>query len=137
MIDQLPADEPGPYGQGYKLLIALGQRLGSAVKPTFVRYLENASLQRWRSMAQVLRKTRSEWAVELLSPALTDKRAFGWTYALVARQNEPRRPIRVCDEAAETISLSRPDLPFKMEGEHENLDAQIAVMRTRIAGIGL
>ena len=83
-------------------------------------------------MAQVLRTTRKEWAVELLSPALADKREFGWNYALIPGQNEPRRNIRVCDEAAETISLSRPDLPFKMEGEHENLDRQIAAMLAHI-----
>jgi hypothetical protein len=132
MIDQLPADESGPYGQGYSLLVALGEKLGAEAKPTFIRYLQNASLQRWRSMAQVLRKTRSEWAVELLSPALADKREFGWTYALMPGQNEPRRPIRVCDEAAETIGLSRPDLPFKLAGEHEELDCQIATILTRI-----
>ena len=86
-------------------------------------------------MAHVLRKTRSEWAVELLSPALTDKREFGWSYPAVSGQNEPRRPIRVCDEAAETISLNRRDLPFKLEGEHENLDRQIALMRARIEGL--
>ena len=134
MIDQLPAEERGPFGQGYNLLVALGQKLGPKARPTFVRYLQNASLQRWRSMAQVLRKTRSEWAAELLSPALLDKREFGWTYALVLGQNEPRRQIRVCDEAAETISLSRPDLPFKLAGEHEELDRQIATMRARIIG---
>jgi hypothetical protein len=132
MIDQLPADESGPYGQGYNLLVALGEKLGAEAKPTFIRYLQKASLQRWRSMAQVLRKTRSEWAVELLSPALADKREFGWTYALTPGQNEPRQPIRVCDEVAETISLSRPDLQFKMAGEYEELDRQIAVILARI-----
>jgi hypothetical protein len=132
MIDLLPAEEMGPYGDGYKLLVALGEKLGSEAKPTFIRYLQNASLQRWRSMAQVLRRTRSEWAAELLSPALTNKRDFGWTYAVVPDQNEPRRPIRVCDEAAETISLSRPELPFKLAGEHEDLDRQIAAMRARL-----
>jgi hypothetical protein len=133
-IDRLPPDEPGPYGDGYNLLVALGENIGEQAKPTFVRYLENASLQRWRSMSQALRKTQRQWAVELLAPALVDKREFGWTYALVPGQNEPRRPIRVCDEAAETISLSRPDLPFTMAGEHADLDRQIAAMRARILG---
>jgi len=134
MLDQLPPEEDGPFGGGYRLLIALGEKFGTEAKPAFVRYLQNASLQRWRSMAQVLRKTRREWAVELLSPALTDKRQFGWTYALMPGQNEPRRPIRVCDEAAETISVSRPDMPFKMEGEHAYLDRQIVAIRARIEG---
>ncbi|MGB8371126.1 MAG: hypothetical protein ACLPYZ_18340 [Limisphaerales bacterium] len=131
-IDRLPADEEGPYGEGYNLLVALGQKLGDSVKPVFVHYLQNASLQRWRTMNKVLQETQRQWAVELLSPALTDKREFGWDYALVPGQNEPRRPIRVCDEAAETISLSRPDLKFVMAGEHADLDRQIAAMRERI-----
>lgn len=135
MIDQLPADESGPFGQGYNLLVSLGGKLDlESSKATFVRYLQNASLQRWRTMAQVLRKTRSDWAVELLLPALADKRDFGWTYALTPGQNEPRRTIRVCDEAAETISLNRPDLPFKMAGEHEELDRQIAAILARVKG---
>ena len=131
-IDQLPADEEGPYGNGYNLLLALGQKLGDQAKPIFVHYLQNASLQRWRSMAKVLQETQQQWAAELLLPALTDKREFGWDYPLVLGQNEPRRLIRVCDEAAETISMSRPDLKFVMAGEHADLDRQIAVMRERI-----
>jgi hypothetical protein len=106
--------------------------LGDQAKPIFVHYLQNASLQRWRTMNQVLRQTQPQWAVELLAPALTDKREFGWDYPLVPGQNEPRRPIRVCDEAAETISMSRPDLKFVMAGEHADLDRQIASMRERI-----
>jgi hypothetical protein len=131
-IDRLPTEEEGPYGDGYNLLVALGQKLGNQAKPIFVHYLQNASLQRWRSMAKVLQETQQRWAAELLLPALTDKREFGWDYSLVPGQNEPRRPIRVCDEAAETISLSRPDLKFVMAGEHADLDRQIAIMRERI-----
>jgi hypothetical protein len=127
-IDRLPTEEMGPYGQGYNLLVAFGQKLGDRAKPTFIHYLQNASMQRWRTMAKVLQKTQPQWAVELLSPALTDKREFGWNYALVPGQNEPRRLIRVCDEVAETISLSRPELKFVMAGEHADLDRQIAAM---------
>jgi len=132
-LETLPSDENGPFGQGYDLLVSLGMKLGDNAKSTFTRYLKDGSLQRWRTMSQVLRKTQSQWAVELLFPALSDKREFGWEYALVPGKNEPRRPIRVCDEAAETISLSRSDLKFQMAGEHENLDRQIAVMRQRIS----
>jgi hypothetical protein len=123
MIDQLPAEEEGPFGDGYNLFLALGERLGSDAKPTFLRYLKSPNVQRWQSMARVLHDTRKEWAVELLWPALTDKRE------VMFFQN-----IRVCDVAAESISLSRPDLPFKMEGDHENLDRQIAIMRTLMEG---
>ena len=132
VIDELPADEHGPYGIGYNSLVALGNRFGDAARPVFQDYLRNASLQRWRSMAMVLRKTRAQWAAELLRPALTDKREFGWSYPVVPGHNEPRRPIRVCDEAAETISLSRTNFHFQMAGEHENLDRQIATMQRDI-----
>ena len=74
MVEQLPADEPGPYGRGYDLLVALGQRLGAEAKPVFIKYLHDASLQRWHSMSRVLRATQTEWARELLSPALKDAR---------------------------------------------------------------
>ena len=43
--------------------------------------------------------------------------------------------MRVCDEAAETISLSRPELTFKMAGEHQDLDRQIATIRIRLEGV--
>jgi hypothetical protein len=135
MIDSLPPDEMGPYGRGYDLLVAIGARFHDEAKPTFARYLQNATLQRWRSMTLALRKTQCEWAVDFLKPALTDQREFGWTYALVPGQNEPRRQIRVCDEVAETISMCRRDLHFEMAGEHENLDRQIAQMRRQIESV--
>lgn len=134
MIDQLPVEESGPFGQGYNLLLAIGEKLDLELsKATYIRYLgSNANVQRWRTMIHVLRKTRKDWATELLAPALKDKREFGWSYAVVKGQNEPRLPIRICDEAAETISMSRPDLSFKMEGEHKDLDKQIKLMQERI-----
>jgi hypothetical protein len=133
MINQQPVEEDGAFGGGYDLLIALGKNPElEAIKATYVRYLKKANLQRWRTMIHVLRETRKDLAVELLAPALNDKREFGWSYALVKGQNEPRRPIRICDEAAETISMSRPEMPFKMEGEHKDLDRQISVMRELI-----
>jgi hypothetical protein len=133
LIEALPPNEEGSFDKGHDLLVAFGKKFGEQAKPTFVRYLRNASLQRWRTMNQVLRVTRQQWAAELLLPALADKREFGWDYSLIPGQNEPRRPIRVCDEAAETIKMSRPDLKFQMAGEHGDLDRQIEKMRQRIA----
>jgi hypothetical protein len=65
-IDHLPPVERGPYGDGYYLLVALGQRFGEQAKPTFIRYLQNASPQRLQTMQLVLQETQPQWAAELL-----------------------------------------------------------------------
>lgn len=58
--------------------------------------------------------------------------AEGWTYAVVPGNNEPRLPIRVCDEAAQTITKNFPTLHFEMTGEHKRLDEQIKTMQRQI-----
>jgi hypothetical protein len=133
LIEALPAEEAGPFGLGFEMLAALGRNSTVDSKPIFTKYLQGASVQRARTMCQVLRRVRQEWAVELLSPLLDDKRPSGVTYARIRGQNEPRGNARLCDEAAETISGARTDLPFVLEGEHENLDRQITSMKERIA----
>ena len=70
---------------------------------------------------------------ELLAPMLSDKRETNWTYAVVPKEDEPRRQIRVCDEAAETIAMHAKNLEFRMQGEHEDLDRQIEQIRRKIA----
>ena len=47
-------------------------------------------------------------------------------------KNEPRRPIRVRDEAAVTLSKNHPELKFTMVGEHADLDKQIAAIRIHL-----
>ena len=133
-VSEQPKEESGPFGDGYNLLIKLGELSITNAKPTFLAYMETDTLQRRRTMCHVLRKTRGEWSVELLSSFLNDTRsANGWTYPVTPGQNEPRREIRICDEAAETIAGNFPKLAFKMEGEHANLDKQIERMRNQIA----
>ena len=133
-IANLPADGTSPYGTGYKLLVTLGQEFGMAAKPAYVRYMEHASLRQRRSMCRVLAEMHGDWSVELLGPVLDDTRpAEGWDYQVIPGQNEPRRPIRLCDEAAETIARNFPKLSYKMAGEHKDLDRQIAQMRDQIS----
>lgn len=129
LLARQPADDGGAFGDGYNLLIALGQHGGTEAKPLFTNYLKIKSVQRIRTMAHVLREVRPEWAVGLLKPYLTDKRTFGWEYAVKPNENEPRLPIRVCDEVAETLAGTQKGLSFKMEGTHQDLDSQIARMR--------
>jgi hypothetical protein len=64
--DHLPSVEDGPYGHGYYLLVALGQRFGEQAKPTFIRYMQNASPQRRQTMTEVLKETHPQWAAQLL-----------------------------------------------------------------------
>ena len=126
MIADLPAAEGGPFGDGYNLLVALGRYGGPETKSVFQKYLDVRTVQHCRSTCHASREVRQEWAAELLAPLLDDRReADGWTYALNPEDDEPRLPIRVCDEAAETITGANKDLRFEWRGTHANLDRQI------------
>ncbi|HEY8503096.1 MAG TPA: hypothetical protein VIL46_00840, partial [Gemmataceae bacterium] len=74
MLRKLPESEDSARGDGYELLIALGRYAGKAAKPDFERYLRDGSLQRRWTMCWVLGKVHREWALEFLTPFLTDKR---------------------------------------------------------------
>jgi hypothetical protein len=131
-IDELPAEEGGPFGAGYELLVCLAEHSDEDSKPVFHRYMENAGIQRRRTMCHVLRKARGDWSTGLLAPLLTDKRATGWTYGVYPGQNKPRLPIRVCDEAAQTISMQFPSLSFRLAGNHRDLDRKIETMQSAL-----
>ena len=133
LLAALPADEGGPYGQGFHLLIALGQRTPEKAKPAFDRYLKGGSAQRCHTVCLVLRKVKASWDRELLGPMLADTRTWGWTYAVEPGKNKPRLPIRVCDEAAVTLSKNHPELKFTQAGEYADLDKQISVIREQLA----
>src|SRR5205807_1686043 len=118
---KLPKSEESAWGDGYWLLVALGQWAGKDARPAFLRYMRDASLQRKWTMCQVLRETNAEWAIELLSPLLTltdklaeDRRGF----PVFPNKAEPHLAIRLCDDAARTISLHNPDLRFTMVGQY-------------------
>src|SRR5256885_16761103 len=66
---------------------------------------------------------RSRWAVELLTPLLSDKtKACEEMYSVRPNSYKPRLPLRICDEAALTIAEHRKDISFKLEGSHKDLD---------------
>lgn len=132
-INGLPKDDRGPFGKGYHLLIALGTRFPDRAEATFRNYLKPGTLDRRRAVIHALRKAWSPWAIKLLTPLLKDKEDTGWNYAVNPQQNEPRLPIRVCDEAAKTIALQCRTVKFVMEGSHENLDRQIEAVQQKIA----
>jgi hypothetical protein len=138
LLDALPADASpedwghGPYDDGYQLVRAAGERLGAASKPVYLHYMKSSTFRRRVALCSAVR-VRPEWAVEFLAPLLDDKREERMWYQEVAGSDKSRLAIRVCDDAAQAISLSRPDLTFVLHGTHADLDRQIAVMRERIA----
>ncbi len=136
LIAKLPADEEGPFGDGFHLLVASGQRAPKPARAIFDAYLRDATLQRRRTMCHVFREAKLGWDLDLLAPLLTDKRTFGWSYGVEAGKNEHRRPIRVCDEAAESLSQNHPELKFILAGEHADLDRQIAAIQAQLANKG-
>src|SRR5262249_31711401 len=96
-------------------------------------YLKGASAQRCFSVCEALEETKGEWDRAFLWPMLSDKRpADGYTHSVKPHADEPRLPIRVCDEAAEKISLHRKDVVFRMEGTKLDLDRQIRRIRKQL-----
>jgi hypothetical protein len=140
-IEALPPDERGPYGDGYNLLGDLWKRFPRETKAVFKAYLKDAGSQRIRTMCQLFIRQggadEGRLAIELLAPILRDRRpSDGWTYAVNPGQNEPRLPIRLCDEAAEAVAHSNPGFVFAIAGPHENLDRQIEAILKKIEGSG-
>jgi hypothetical protein len=85
-------------------------------------------------MCVVLREVRREWAVDILAPLLRDLRATGFgVHPVRSEQPEPTAAIRVCDAAAETISLANEGVSFSMVGTRTDLSRQIKSIREWIA----
>jgi hypothetical protein len=134
---KLPPDiagkEPfGPYDEGYELVLAAGKRFGAASKPVYTRFIEQPTLNRRVALCSAI-QARPEWALEFLVPLLDDTREELMWYQVVEGNDQNRLAIRVCDDAARAINLSRLDLPFVLHGTHADLDRQIAAMKLLIA----
>ncbi len=122
MLGKLPKSEEDARGDGYELLRAVGQYAGKDAKTDFEDYLRDASLQRRWTMCWVLETVHHEWALEFLTPMLTDKRAgYGFNN------------WRLCDAAAAALSQIHSDLKFDSEGTPEQLDRRIEELRKQIA----
>jgi hypothetical protein len=134
MIASLPAEEEGLSGNGYYLLVAFYQRAPHLARAVFDRYFRNASTQRCQTLCLVLREVNPDWDVDLLCPLLTDTRRGLGTYAVSPWGDASRQPIRVCDEAAVTLSKNHPGITFTQVGDYADLDKQIAAIRKAVAG---
>jgi HEAT repeat protein len=122
LLHNLPKSEGSPRGDGYDLLLALGQHAGNGAKADFESYLREGSLQRRWTVCWVLEEVHREWAVEFLTPMLTDKRTG---YA--------RSTLRLCDAAAWVLSKIHPELQFDAQGTPEELDRRIDRLRKQLA----
>lgn len=135
MLDDLPAGEGGPYdAAGGDLLVALGEYDGPGARPIFRKYLDTRTREHALTACLALRRVCPEWAAELLAPLLDDRRELvGLAYRISPAWDAPTLPVRVCDEAAETIALANPDLHFDRHGTHADLDRQIRAMQAALA----
>jgi hypothetical protein len=132
-LEQVPGTEDEYYGDGYKLLIAMGDYFGADAKPAFKRYLNGANAERVSIAAEALNRTQGKWSVELLGPYLTDTRKLKtWTYPSFPKEGERQRNVRVCDAAALTIARSFPKLSFDLKGDYKDLDERIVLIRQKI-----
>jgi hypothetical protein len=83
--------------------------------------LRAGTLQRRFTMCWVLEEEHHEWALEFVSPMLTDKRS-----------GFPGETRRLCDVAAIVLSQIHQELEFDSTGHEEERERQIEQMRKQI-----
>ena len=128
MLAEVRVDEGGGSDSGYRLMTAIADRLGKDGTPMFDKYLNHRSAQRGYIAAMALANGSGEWRTAILRRLLVDTRPIGHYYEVDPDNQDVRLEKRVCDIAAESLNLLRPDLKFKMEGPYKELDAQIERM---------
>ena len=134
LLSAVSTDEDGSYGDTYGLLVALARRAPEAARAAAERLLHKARPPRCASVCFALQEVAVGWDKEVLGPLLADRRPLRETYPLVPEQDQPRRPVRVCDEAALALCKHHPEWRFVQAGEHASLDRQIARLRQQLRG---
>ncbi len=131
LLAQLGIAEIGPFGYAFHTLVELGKSGTTDCKTAFQHFLSHNTVHCCLTMCYALREVRGEWAVELLETLLSDRRkADGLEYNVSTKR---RLPIRICDEAADSIARNDHHLRFAFKGTHKNLDRQIQMMQRQIA----
>ena len=127
-----PPAEQGPFGGEYHTLRAAATLFPDASRPLFERYLGHGTLPCRRAVIHALANPKATvpWATDFLELLLDDRTDTGWEYG----PDYDRKPIRVCDEAAQTLTAHVEGATFEMEGETSNLDRQIENIRRRLTG---
>ncbi len=134
LLAAIVSDGGDAVGFGFDLLVALGRRTPATARAAFEHYLWGAGPGRCRTVCRAIGELKPAWDTDLLTPLLTDAREIdGFSYIAEENRNDSRLPIRVCDEAASTLSGNHPELKFELTSTHANLDKQIAVIRAQLA----
>jgi hypothetical protein len=119
-VAALPADEGGPFGEGYYLLLSLGRGFADQARPVFESYLKKAGLQRKVTAIHVLGEIRADWAIDLLTPMLVDRSETDWSHG------------RICDDAASSIVAQDDRLIFLPREDVTSRDRQIEKLREEL-----
>lgn len=131
-IGKIPQSKSSaPFGLEYKMLVGLGNYGGDDARPIFNEFVKTDSMDRRRSLIHALRTTRPEWAVELIGGFLDDRRDSGWSYLNPSDLSEPQLPIRICDEAAETLAGVN-GIQFTISNTYEDRDVQISRVKDEL-----
>jgi hypothetical protein len=124
-LGQVPREEGGAYGDDYNLLLAASNSIPKMAKELILNYQRGGSALRCYSVCQLTQKAPQDWSIELMSQYLDDKRS-------VDGYSRNDRPIRVCDEAAATLSSIRRDLSFDTKGSYAELDRRIEELKKKL-----
>ncbi len=112
-------------------LVQMGERFPNRAKDFFTKYLEINSTERRRSLCYTLMETCGELSIDLLSPLLSDKTKTEDGHQ--SGENAVFVNFRICDLAAESISMNCPELSFNPTETYKDMDRQIEAMKRIIA----
>ncbi len=124
-LGELPRENGGAFGDAFNLLVAACERIPTPAKELVLHYQRGGSALRCYSVCQLFQRVPQAWSSELLSQYLDDKRS-------VDGYSRNDQPIRVCDEAAETLSRIRRDLAFDTAGSYAELDRRIEDLKQKL-----
>ena len=138
LIEDLSGENADPRGHCYKLLVGLCQYADPEAKEVFQQYLADRSVQHSRLACLAVRKVQTElakemeWTKELITPLLDDRREAPWDSNPQSYAGRGSEPMRICDEAAETIASGDKRHWFNSQDTTAERDARIADIKSHI-----
>jgi hypothetical protein len=132
ILANAPAYLSAMYGPESQLLQDAMTYVPDLAPSLFDAFLKTGSTIAFHCVANFVVKNEPPlpWAPALLAPWLDNRAEVGWDYG----PEYDRHPLRLCDEAAQAIAKHLPGATFLLEGEHSDLDAQIADLKRLLAG---
>ncbi len=135
LLDKLPNAGFEAAEEAERYLRGLVRRGPEIAKPELERYLLGSHPNRYDTVCWVFWMEQVPWDTAVLGPLLNEKRSIARRYPFGPGNEHPDLLMRVCDEAAETLSKNHPELKFDLSGTRADLDKQIAVMREQLKKI--